>query len=161
MRSILSRLILGMAAVAFAATVSSVSAQATDPSLGNWKLNLEKSKYSPGPAPKSQTVKRELVGTSVKSTVETVNADDSKTTVVYTANYDGKDVPLEGSPIADTVSLVRKDALTAMRTDKKAGKVVQTYTLVVSKDGKIYTVTVEGTNAKGQPVNNVLVFDRQ
>jgi hypothetical protein len=160
MQSILSKLILGLAAVAFVATMSSVSAQATDPSMGDWKLNVGKSKFSPGPAPKSLTVKREPAAAGVKSTTEAVNPDDSKATTEYTANYDGKDVPLKGSPVADTVSLVRKDALTSVRTDKKAGKVVQTLTLVVDKDGKTFTVTVDGTNAKGEPVNNVLVFDR-
>jgi hypothetical protein len=160
MQSILSKIFLGMAVVVFVATMSSVSAQATDPSMGNWKLNVGKSKFSPGPAPKSLTVKREPAATGVKSTTETVNADDSKTTTEYTANYDGKDVPLKGSPVADTVSLVRKDALTTVRTDKKAGKLVQTLTLVVDKDGKTFTVTVDGTNAKGEPVSNVLVFDR-
>lgn len=27
---------------------------ASDPAIGTWKLNLEKSKFSPGPGPKSQ-----------------------------------------------------------------------------------------------------------
>jgi hypothetical protein len=38
--------------------------------------------------------------------------------------------------------------------------VVQTTTRVVSKDGETLTLTVKGTNAKGQTVNDVLVFDK-
>jgi hypothetical protein len=44
---------------------------------------------------------------------------------------------------------------------KKAGKQVQTYSRVVSKDGKTMTVTVKGTNAKGQTINNVSVYEKQ
>jgi hypothetical protein len=32
---------------------------------------------------------------------------------------------------------------------------------VVSKDGKVMTITAKGTNANGQPVSDVLVFDKQ
>jgi hypothetical protein len=34
-------------------------------------------------------------------------------------------------------------------------------TRVVSKDGKVMTVTGKGTNARGEKVNNVLVFDKR
>jgi hypothetical protein len=32
-----------------------VRAQSGDPSLGTWQLNVAKSKFEPGPAPKSET----------------------------------------------------------------------------------------------------------
>ena len=38
---------------------------------------------------------------------------------------------------------------------------VQTLKRVVSQNGKTMTVTVKGTNAQGQAVNNVVVFDKQ
>src|SRR5437016_14551049 len=79
----------------------------------------------------------------------------------YTANFDGKDNPLTGSQIADTVSLKRIDQRTSERTDKKAGAVAQTLRRVVSQDGKMMTVTVKGKNAQGQDVNNTLVFEKQ
>ena len=37
---------------------------------------------------------------------------------------------------------------------------MQTFTRVVSKDGKTMTVTIKGTNAQGQAVNNVVVFEK-
>lgn len=45
--------------VVFWAGVSQVAAADGDMRLGTWKLNLAKSKYAPGPAPKSQTRKWE------------------------------------------------------------------------------------------------------
>ena len=94
-------------------------------------------------------------------TAEFVNADGTRTTTQYTANFDGKDYPLTGSQIADTVSLKRINARTTDRTDKKGGTVAQTLRRVVSQDGKTMTVTTKGTNAQGQAVNNVVVFGKE
>jgi hypothetical protein len=124
-----------------------VSAQASNPRIGTWKLNVEKSKYSPGPAPQSGTMKIEASGEGEKATTEGVNAAGTATMTQYTAQYDGKDYPITGSQNADTVSLKRIDARTMERTDKKGEKVVATSTRVVSEDGKTMTVTVKGTNA--------------
>ena len=143
------------------ASITGASAQVTSPRTGTWKLNLEKSKYNPGPAPKSQTLTIEPSGQSEKVTSELTGADGARLVVQYTAAYDGKDYPLTGSNVADTVSLKPIDARTSERTDKKGGKVVQTFRRVVSSDGKTMTVTVTGTNAQGQPMNNVIVFEKQ
>jgi hypothetical protein len=151
-------LVLGMV---LGADIANLSAQASDPRMGTWKLNVAKSKYSPGPAPQSLTVKVEPSGQGEKVTAEFVNADGTRTTTQYTANYDGKDYPLTGSQIADTISLKRIDARTTERTDKKGDKVAQTLRRVVAQDGKTMTVTTKGTNAQGQAVNNVGVFDKQ
>lgn len=137
------------------------SAQAADPVIGMWKLDVAKSKYSPGPPPRSLTLKFDPAGDGVKLTSDGVGAEGQGTHTEYTAKYDGKDYPLTGSALADTVSLKRLDANTAERTDKKGGKVVQTLTRKVSSDGKTMMVTVKGTNPAGQPVNNALVFVKQ
>jgi hypothetical protein len=44
---------------------------------------------------------------------------------------------------------------------KKGGTVVTRSKIVVSKDGKILTLTTTGTSAKGQKVHKVEVFDKQ
>jgi len=162
MQAILRNAILGLALATFAASTTSVSAQSKEPAgMGTWKLNVAKSKYSGAPAPKSLTVKFEPAGKGVKLTTEGVSADGKPSATEYTADYDGKDVPIKGSPAADMISLRRIDALTTERTDKKAGKVVQTLTRAIAKDGKSFTVTVKGTNPKGEPINHLLVFEKQ
>jgi hypothetical protein len=161
MNAIVRKLLFGAAAAALALQVASVSAQSKDPRVGNWKLNVEKSKYNPGPAPKSLDLKIEAAGKGVHVTTNTVNADGTTVMQDYTANYDGKDVPLKGSAIADTTSLKRMNKLTTMRTDKKAGKTVATLKSTVSKDGKLFTVDVKSQTPKGEPVKNLLVFERQ
>ena len=164
MHSIRRAIILGLVvpAVILAADVARLSAQDKDPRVGTWKLNVAKSKYDPGPAPQSQTLKVEASGKGEKVTSEAVASDGKRTTTTYTANFDGKDYPLTGSTLgADKVSLKRINARTTERTDKKDGKVITTIRRVVSADGKTMNVTVKGTNAEGKPVNNIVVFEKQ
>src|SRR5262245_2998960 len=75
----------------------------TNTSIGTWKLNLAKSKYSPGPAPKSQAVTYEAVGQGVKVTAKGTNAEGQPVDYQYTANYDGKDYPITGNPNFDAI----------------------------------------------------------
>ena len=160
MNTIARRLIFALAAAALALSAAQVSAQSKDPRVGTWKLNVEKSKFSPGPAPKSIDLTIEAAGKGTHTTATTATADGKTITQEYTANYDGKDVPLKGSAIANTTSLKRINKLSTMRTDKKDGKVVATLKSTVSKDGKTFTVDVKSKTPKGEPVKNLLVFDR-
>ena len=162
MQAILRNAFFGLALAAFAPATTSVSAQSTEPvGMGTWKLNVEKSKFSPGPAPKSITTKFEPAGKGVKWTAERIGADGKLLGSEYTANYDGKDYPLKGSPTVDAVSLRRINALTTERVNKKEGKVVSTETREIAKDGKSYTTTVKGTDTKGQPINILMVFEKK
>lgn len=140
--------------------VGAVFAQ-SDPQVGVWKLNVAKSKFSPGPAPQSATTVIEAVGKGTKVVVDQVAADGTKRHWEFTANYDGKDNPMTGNADADTVARTLIDANTVQTISKKGGKVVSTQTSVVSKDGKTRTVTTKGVNASGQQVNNVAVYEKQ
>jgi hypothetical protein len=162
MQSVLRNIVLGIAALAFAVSTSSVArADSTDPKIGTWTLNLEKSKFSPGPPLKSLTITFEPAGKGIHLTTKGVGADGTASATEYTANYDGKDYPLTGSPTANTVALKRINAYTTSRIDKKDGKVVSTLRATLSKDAKTYTVTVKGKTAKGEPLANTLVFNKQ
>ena len=50
---------------------------------------------------------------------------------------------------------------TRTRTDKKGGKVVMTYVGTLSSDGKTFNVQQKGTDEKGQPVSNTIVFHKK
>ncbi len=157
----LLRTIILAAMTATLVPVSQVLAQAADPLNGTWVLNLAKSKFDPGPAPKSQTRTYEVADGVVKMSAKGVNAEGKDMQINYTGSYDGKDFPTTGNPDADTISLKRIDDSTGEATLKKAGKVVSTSTRVISKDGKVMTIKSKGTNAKGEKFQNTLVFDKQ
>jgi endonuclease YncB( thermonuclease family) len=138
-----------------------VSAQASDPVIGTWTLNVAKSTFSPGPGSTSATVTFEAAGQSVHVVADIVDAKGVTQHTEYTGNYDGKDYPITGVAGVDTVSLKRIDATSTQRIDKKAGKVVQTWDRKVSADGKTLTVTQKGTDAEGRTVNNVMTFEKK
>ena len=136
-------------------------AQTADPASGSWVLNVSKSKYTPGPPPKSETRTYEVTGPTVKFTSKGIDAEGKPTAVLINGNYDGKDYPMTGSPDADAISYKRVDVSTLEFTQKKATKVVGTGTRAVSKDGKVLTVTYKGTNAKGEAINYVAVYEKR
>jgi hypothetical protein len=130
-------------------------------SVGTWKLNLVKSMYQQGQAPKSTTLVYEPAGAGIKVTVDSVPADGSAIHYAYTANYDGKDVPLVGNPNADMAARTRVDATTTKLVNKKGGNIMSTATMVVSAEGNALTITTKGKDGKGLNIDSVAVYDRQ
>jgi hypothetical protein len=134
-----------------------VLAQSPNPLVGKWVLNAAKSK---GPATAGTTVV-EAVGDGIKMTVELV-IDGKKMNWAFTANYDGKDVPVTGdSPYGDMSSLKRIDARTTQINSKYQGKPTTVHTIVVSADGKTRTSSVKGTDKTGKPVDGMSFYDKQ
>src|SRR5262249_54438260 len=128
---------------------------------GTWKLNTAKSKYSPGPMPKSQTLKQETSAAGLKTVTDGVDAEGKPTHGEYVAKFDGKDYPWKGNLNADSISLKRIDDNTYEGTWKLKGKTTIISKTVVSKDGKSRTSTQTGTDAQGRTVNNTVVYDKQ
>jgi hypothetical protein len=140
--------------------VRGVSAQG-DPAIGSWKLNVAKSKYVPGPAPKSNEITITAAGAGYHVVAKGEDAKGNPTSIDYTATFDGKDSPVIGAPAYDTTSLKRINANTSEQTRKKEGKTVQTVTRKISADGKTMTVTTRGKDESGHTVNIMAVYDRQ
>ncbi len=138
-----------------------VIAWAADPAIGTWKLNVAKSKYSPGPPPMSATITYEETADGIKRTGESADAEGKKTSFEYTAKYDGKEYPVSGSDEFDMITLHRVNDRTTQATLKKSGKVVSSAQRVVAKDGKEMTLRITGTNSKGQKMKNVAVYEKQ
>ena len=140
----------------------SVAALAADNNVGTWKLNLAKSTYSPGPPPKSQTIKIEAWGVDgVKYAADGVDAEGKPTHSEFQAQYDGKENAFKGNPDADTLAYKRVDPNTVEATTKLKGVAATTAKVTVSKDGKTRTVSQMGKDAKGQTMNTVAVYDKQ
>src|ERR1022692_1537494 len=97
MRTILTQALIALA-------ITTVAAFGADNTIGTWKLNVEKSKYSPAPMPlKSLTVTRESSDGGTKVTATGEQADGTAINGNYTAKYDGKDVPVTGNLPYDTI----------------------------------------------------------
>jgi hypothetical protein len=149
---------VGIAALIVA---SAASAQTAEPIVGTWKLDLAKSTYKPGPAPKSSVVTIEPAGKGLKIAVDAVNADGSPFKWGFTTLRDGKEeAPVSGNPMFDVVTATRESATAGTNVYKKAGKVVMTTKAAISADGKTMTLTSTGTDPKGLAIHNVQVYTK-
>jgi hypothetical protein len=132
---------------------------AASPQIGSWKLNEAKSKFS-GVAKNTLVVYTEA-GDSVKVAIDGIDAEGKAFHSEWTGKFDGKDYPLTGDSASDTRSYKVIDANTLAFTTKKGGKVLLTGEIVVAADGKSRTVKAGGTNAKGESVTQLAVYDKQ
>jgi hypothetical protein len=112
MRNVLAKLLIGVA------LASPLAFGADNNSIGTWKLNLEKSKFNPGPGPKSLTQTAEAVEDGVKWTSTGEAADGTPINISFTAKYDGKDYPITGGR-ADSIAIKEVDANTQYFCNEK------------------------------------------
>jgi hypothetical protein len=160
---------VGVFLIAAAVLSRAVLFGADDMRAGTWKLNIAKSKYSPGPPPKGpNTQKIEATANGYKMVTDGVNAQGQKTHDEYTLTLDGKDIRtnpmVDGKPAPNgpgTLSARKVNDSTIELTSKRDGKILVTITDTISKDGKTRTGTVNGTNAQGQKVSNSVVWEKQ
>jgi len=131
-----------------------------NPNLGTWKLNEAKSKILPM-TQKNTTVVYEAVGDDLKVTVDGTDAAGKPQHNEWTGKFDGKDYPLTGDATADARSYKKVDDHTTDLTNKKDGKTVVSGRIVISADGKSRTLTMSGTDAKGNKIKSVAVYDKQ
>lgn len=133
---------------------------ASDANLGTWKLNDGQSKMTPG-VPKNTTVVYEAAGDNIKVTVDGVAPDGKPTHNEWVGKFDGKDYPVTGDPSSDTRAYTVVDDRTLDLTVKKGGKVTMSGRIVVSADGKSRTITISGTDLKGNAISTNAVYDKQ
>lgn len=141
--------------------VSRGLAQAADPIVGTWDLNVAKSKFATGTAPKRETRTYDVSGALVKATSSGIGPDGKPMSSNWTIAYDGKDQKISGDPDVDTLTFKRTDPYHAEFTQKKGSKIVTTGTRVISQGGKVMTITSRETTASGQTIEDVAVYEKR
>jgi hypothetical protein len=158
MKKIVTNLLVALAALA----ITTVVAFGADSTVGTWKLNAAKSKFTGSYVVKSQTDVREATpdgGVKVTRTGQLADGTAVKGSFAY--KYDGKEYPATGLAF-DVLSVKRVDANTVSFDVKKTGgKYHVTGQNVVSADGKTMTQTAKGTDDEGKPISSIVVFDKQ
>jgi hypothetical protein len=154
--------VLGVTVVCLA-LAGSLLAQSTA-FVGTWKMNLEKSKYPAGTAPKSLTRTVSADGDTVTYKFEGEGADGTAFSYGFASKYDGKDSEITGTGMpfgADHIAIKQVNSHMLSSTMKKGDKAAGTSTAMVSHDGKTLTLTSKGTDAAGKAVKAVVVYDKQ
>jgi len=139
-----------------------LAARAQESLYGTWKMNAAKSKYSPGPVPKSNIAKWEAADDGVKLTVDVEPATGEAQHWESGGKLDGKDNPVTGNNLdGNTVAFSKINDRTYRVVTKKDGKTTVTARIVVAPDGKTRVTTQTGKNAQGQTVKNTMFYEKQ
>jgi hypothetical protein len=154
-------LMLLVAGLSGLAASASRAQSVDDPVLGTWRLNVERSRFTPGPGWRSQVRTYRATPDGVSVSWSGVDAGGAAMQVSYTYAYDGRDYPMVGSANYDTLNAVRVDARTVRSEEKRGGVIVGIAVRSVSPDGRVLTITDAGTNRRGLAFSQTLVFDRQ
>jgi hypothetical protein len=132
-----------------------------DPMIGTWQLNVSRSRYHPGPMPKSQVRVYATSEEGTQETVTTVNADGETVKVIFPGIYDGRDYPVTGSSQYDTIALHRIDDYTAEATLKHAGQEIIKARRLVSPDGKTMTITVKSADPQDAAIDIIAIYNKE
>lgn len=142
-------------------------AQAVDPFMGTWKLNLEKSNF-PGPPPARPyivTFEQNADG-SILGIVFDLDDQQNRTAVArITYRYDGKDYQdhdvVNNVPATNSLAFTQIDRRTVDVTHKlNQGKLVFKERRSVAADGQTMTFVLTATDLEGRTASVVQVFDR-
>jgi|SRR5450755_748445 hypothetical protein len=128
-------------------------AQVTSPFIGKWELNVAKSKFSPGPKPKTEMV----TNMDGKTTIKGIDSDGKPFKWSFMPS-EGAVVPIEGmdnSTVEEKISGKTLDHAWKIAGGNTHGHGV------LSKDDKVLRYTENGTDGQGRPLHNVFVFERQ
>ncbi len=143
--------LLGLAAGASAAS---------DPFVGHWALNAGKSEYSGMVGGSSGKVTISAVKGGVKSTVDVAYADGRAVHYEVNGKADGSEIAVAGSAMFDSVTMLRPDRHTIVRTERRGGKLSGITTITVSDDGKTLTAVRRGISTAGPSPSYTTVWNR-
>ena len=152
-------------------TVGTTFGQPNDAWLGTWTLSHAKSTLSgiSGDLPRRLTRKFEkLPDGSTKVTEDGFGPRGRHLHSETVTRMDGVEVPVHNiepplEPSTTRVTMIDRliDDHTIEAVNKIDGQASTPFRLVLSRDGKTVTQTVTGQNAKGETIQDVVVFDRQ
>jgi hypothetical protein len=176
----ISLVVVGLLAlVVCAAAVPLQTSTSANPVIGTWKQNMEKSTYSPGPAPpKGSTSFRQYAagedGSIVAITMNISQGGLPSLGAISAANYDGREYAQHtlatlatslrahvGPQITRTIAYTPIDRNTVEIIQRQDGMVVAKSKRTISQDGKTMTDSSDYLNPQGDRVTNVLVFEKQ
>ena len=111
-----------------------------DPFTGSWVYRPDQSKAT---GPKLQRWVQWIDATSDDVSVreEVAVATGQRAHVTLQAKFDGKDYPVTGSSLADTIAYTRASRREIAGTGKKNGSVTLRETIVAGEDGDTLTLT--------------------
>lgn len=125
--------------------------------VGTWVLDVNASRYLPGPAPRSETRVYTKAADGINGVVKRTQPDGKVLTIEYLANTDREQM-VTGTPEYDAVKLRQIDPFTSEALLTHGGAAFGVATRVIAKNGKSMTITFRRPDAD---VLNVAVYRKQ
>lgn len=129
-----------------------------DPFTGLWKCNIAKSEFST-PPPLSWTQRITASFAHIEVREEISRSDAPPAFVSVNAQLDGKDYPVDGSPVAETIAYTRNGA-EIVGTARKNDSVCLRETIEVSADRMLMTMRYSILSGEKEVASEVAVFER-
>jgi len=131
--------------------------------VGTWKVDVAKSRYQPGPGPKSEILRFEQVGEGFKVSLDGVN-EQGPYHSEGTGKFDGIDVPVVAAPARQarfTYAFSRIDDHTWDIVIKVNGERRILVRNVVADDGKTMRGVSTAVTNQGQTTSQVVIYEKQ
>ena len=155
---VLAALVVSLASPSVSALQFRSTAEPPPQLIGTWRLNVTKSKYSPGPPLRSETRVYTRSPEGVKGVVSRVYGDGRAERFEYMANF-GKDIMVTGIPEYDSVTLRKVDDLTSDAVLSHAGNVYGVARRTIAADGRTMTITFDRKSQESR-VHNVAFYEK-
>jgi hypothetical protein len=147
--------LIGLSLIATRATAS------TDPFLGKWKLNVQRSVYPAGTCPKQMTIEMTATARGVHYHSNTTYANAATAQAQYVAGYNGKQAAVMGDRgFLLPVSLKRAGSRTVVASYMRGMQLIATSRRVLSLDGRRMTITTRSRPSTGKWVTSVGLYER-
>ena len=132
-------------AIAIAALAAVPTAQNTNPRFGRWKLK------SDAPAPQSNIMTYAAFGErGMRVTIDAVSGSGQASQWGYTTNFDNKEEPVAGHDGETAAVRMIADRIAEI-TYRRAGRITQVLTNVLSADGNTIGIIYMRPGAEGRP----------
>jgi hypothetical protein len=125
--------------------------------VGTWVLDVNASRYLPGPAPRSETRIYTKQSDGIKGVVTRTQANGSVQKIEYMANTD-REYMVSGTPEYDAVKLRQIDPFTSEALLTHGGATYGVATRVIARNSKSMTITFRRPDSD---VLNVAVYRKQ
>jgi len=147
-------------ALCLATAAPAAIAKAPDGFAGHWQYDAAASSFTGRTPYASAKLSLSAEKKSIKYVGDFTMADGKTAHVEYGGVEDGSDMAVTGSPTYDSVTHLRPDRNTLIRTERRGGKVVGTTIVTLAKDGKSFSASSRGTLPDGHQYTATTVWKR-
>jgi len=143
------------------ALIATRATASTDPFLGEWKLNVQRSVYPAGTCPKQMTIEMTAAARGIHYHSNATYANGATTQAQYVADYNGKQAAVMGDRgFLLPVSLKRIDSRTVVASYMRGTQLIASSRRVVSPDGRRMTITTKSRSSHGRSATTMGWYER-